>query len=168
VFERIKDEAANAAGQFTDSSKGFNILSSPSLQGALTRALTLQAELRDHWDRRLQSVAKSLNLVSKRDVLQLKRHVRDLENLVATLEHQLQQQTLRTKKAEKSLQKERRVDKAAPAEKTQTKAKSSAKKAAAKSKTANKVKADSSKASKTKASKKTTKKTPDKTNKKTR
>jgi hypothetical protein len=161
VFERIKDEALNAAGQFADAGKGFNLLSSPSLQGALTRALTLQAELRDHWDRRIQTVAKSLNLVSKRDVLQLKRHVRDLENLVATLEHQLQQQTIRTKKAETSLQKERRVVKAPSAEKTKAQAKSPAKKAAAKpkkvaakpkkvaakAKTGSKAKASSSKAS---------------------
>jgi hypothetical protein len=142
MLDRIKEEAFNAAGRFAGAGKGIDLLSSPSLQAALTRALTLQAELRDRWDRQVQAVAKSLNLVSKRDVLTLKRQVRDLENLVATLEHQLKQQTLRTKKAESAL----RTPSPAPAGTPPAAKKSPAKKKrASTTKTAAKVRTASAK-----------------------
>ena len=152
-------------GQFAEAGKGFNILASPSLQGALTRALTMRAELQDQWDRKVQKVAKSFNLVSKRDVTQLKRHVRDLENLVATLEHQLQQQTIKTNKAEQSLKTERNktlVSDAKPitaAPKKPAAKKTTAKKTVAKKTTAKKATAKKTTAKKTTAKKATAKKT---------
>ena len=119
MLDKVKDTLLERMGTLMGSERGINLLANSSFQTALARALNLRADLREHWDRQIQMIAQNLNLVSKRDVADYKRQIRDLENMVATLQHQLKQESMRADKAQRELAQSKKTAgtsaKAAPA-----------------------------------------------------
>ena len=153
MLDKVKDTLLERMGTLMGSERGINLLANSSFQTALARALNLRADLREHWDRQIQMIAQNLNLVSKRDVADYKRQIRDLENMVATLQHQLKQESMRADKAQRELAQSKKTagtsakaapatakktGKAAAAKKTTKKASKKASKKAATKKTASK------------------------------
>ncbi len=141
MLDKIKDALLDRAGTLMGSERGLHVLANSSFQTALARALNLRTDLKDHWDRQIQTIAQNLNLVSKRDVVEYKRKLRDLENLVATLEHQLKQESVRADKALRELSENRKAASASDKE-----AKPAAKRSTAAKKTAPAKKASAKKA----------------------
>jgi hypothetical protein len=103
VLDKLKKEALKKAGSVVGSPAALSVLSNPTFQSALKRAINLREDVRDNWERQVETLAKSLNLVTASDVKGFKARIRELENQVATLEHDLRQERLRADKADKAL-----------------------------------------------------------------
>lgn len=153
----LKDKAMKTAGQLLGSAPAAGVLTNPKVQDLVRRVVDLRADVRDGLDDQIAAVARRLNLVSMKELRHFKRLVRELENQVATLEHELAQQRRRADRAEAA-----RADREPAATKKATTKKATTKKAASKKATTKKTskKAATKKKATTKkaAAKKTSKK----------
>jgi hypothetical protein len=89
LFNAMKTKLLQTAGQLLGSSAALNILSSPQFQEALKRAINLRSDVRDNWGRQVDGLAGTFNLVTRQDLRDLKRQIRELENQVAALDYEM-------------------------------------------------------------------------------
>ncbi len=80
-----------------------NLLEHPAIAGVIRKAVHIRADLLDQLDGHLAGVAKKLNLATRAELKGLKRNIRELENQVQNLEHQLIHERERAEQAEKAL-----------------------------------------------------------------
>jgi len=79
------------------------IMTIPALQDVMRRAVNLRSDLLDKLDQQMESVARRLNLATRREMKTLRRQIRELENQVQGLEGQLTSERQRAERAEGSL-----------------------------------------------------------------
>ncbi len=79
------------------------LLGHPVLQDVLQKAAHLRADLLGQFDERVSGIAKKVGLATRGEVKLHKRQIRELENQVANLEHQLVQERARADRAESGL-----------------------------------------------------------------
>ena len=153
MLNHLKSTVLRTAGQLLASQTALGILTHPQFQDALKRAINLRSDVRDGWERQVDSLARSFNLVTRQDVKMLKRSIRELENQTATLEYELRQQRERADRAEDDAAKWKKAGAAAEAQpsngKTRAGKKAAAPKKAAQGKAAKKKKPARKKASST-------------------
>jgi hypothetical protein len=89
MLNSLKDMAAKQVGKVLSSDATMKVLSSPQLQEALVKAVTLRAEAIDMVDKGVKGLAKSLELVTREDVAKLRRSIRDLEDQLADMQAKL-------------------------------------------------------------------------------
>lgn len=112
----LKDQAMKTATRLLGSAPAAGLLSHPKLQDIVRRVINLRTDVRDALDERVATLARHFDLVTQKELKHFKRMVRELENQVASLEHELAQQRRRAERAEGDLDQARK-DAAAAAKK---------------------------------------------------
>ena len=103
MLNDLKNFAAQQVGRVLTSDATQKVLSNPQVQTMMLRAINLRAESRDLVERRVQGMASALDLVTRDDIVALKRTIRALEDTIDDLRDELteaQAQALRSAQAE--------------------------------------------------------------------
>ncbi|MEE2779508.1 MAG: hypothetical protein VYE15_03220 [Myxococcota bacterium] len=100
----LKARALRLAGEFLASPTALSLLSNPQVQDTMRRAFNLRSDVRDGLDKQVDTLARSLNLVSRKDIQDLKRTIRELENQAAALEYELRKERERTTEAQRRVE----------------------------------------------------------------
>lgn len=82
----FRDELIKAV---SENPRVVEALKDPRLQQWVIRALTLRGRAQGAIDRRVQRIAKALNLATQRDLRALQRRIRDLESALRSAEERL-------------------------------------------------------------------------------
>gem|GEM_PF-3284034 len=99
----LKDQAMKTATKVLGSAPAAGLLSHPKLQDVVRRVINLRSDVRDALDERVATLARRFDLVTQKELKHYKRMVRELENQLASLEHELAQQRRRAERAEGDL-----------------------------------------------------------------
>ncbi len=102
MLDMLKSTLTRGAGQLIGSRAALSLLSSPQFHDALRKAINLRSDVRESWERQAEGLAKTLNLVTRGDIRDLKRALREMDNQVAALEWELRQQKKRVGAAEEA------------------------------------------------------------------
>lgn len=125
MVNSLKDLAMKTANKVFGSAPAAGLLSHPKLQDVVRRVINLRGDVRDALDERVATIARRFDLVTQKELKHFKRMVRELENQIASLEHELAQQRRRADRAEGELDQAKKD--AAAAAKPEPKAKAAPK-----------------------------------------
>ena len=86
IFDRIKEAGMKAAM----SPSAMKLLSDPRVQKMMMRALRLPSDVRMAMEKNGQTLAKSFALVTREELSNMKRNLRDLKSQIDQLENELE------------------------------------------------------------------------------
>lgn len=78
-LSQIRKTAVRKMNELMTSERVMKLLGDPRVQKAMMGTLKFQANARDRWEKGVGVVAGSFSLVTRKDLNQLKRRIRDLE-----------------------------------------------------------------------------------------
>ena len=113
MLEDVLRIARNQAGRVLKSPTTLKVLSNPRVQRAMLQAINLRADLRQKVTVQVEDFARNHNLVTREDVAQLRRTIRELEATVATLRNEVDEANVRAEQAEEAAKKKAAPKKAA-------------------------------------------------------
>lgn len=83
----------------------LKILSDKNVNALMIKALNLRADIKEMVETQTYNIAKSLDLVTREELVNLKMNVRELESQIENLKKELLKKEKKTKRVEKKVEK---------------------------------------------------------------